>query len=113
MNILKKIHFFIFDSSFKIPILVIILYYFYDSINTIKVDLDLNMEIMKLNNSFYLFSSSRLSKYYNRTQNRVIFLDYYFTRYLEQPICDLIPSISNSSSKKYNISKKCFINNFR
>ena len=78
-----------------------------DSTNKIKVGLGLNMGIMKLNDSFSPLSSSRLSKYYSRTQNRIFFLDYENTlQEINETICDETTSITNSPSKKNIMSPK-------
>ena len=72
-----------------------------DSTNKVKVGLGLNMGIMKLNSNFSPLSSSRVSKYYCRTTNRIFFLDYENTlQEIDEQICDETTSILNSPSKK-------------
>jgi trehalose 6-phosphate synthase/phosphatase len=78
-----------------------------DSTNKVKVGLGLNMGIMKLNDSFSPLSSSRVSKYYCRTQNRIFFLDYENTlQEIDETICDETTSITNSPSKKNILSPR-------
>ncbi len=72
-----------------------------DSTNKIKVGLGLNMGIMKLNNTFNSLSSSKVSKYYTRSKNRLFFFDYENTlQELDESICDETTSVKNSPSKK-------------
>ena len=72
-----------------------------DSTNKVKVGLGLNMGIMKLNDSFSPLSSSKVSKYYSKSKNRIFFLDYENTlQEMDESICDETTSIKNSPSKK-------------
>jgi len=72
-----------------------------DSTNKVKVGLGLNMSIMKLNDSFSPLSSSKVSKYYSKSKNRIFFLDYENTlQEIDESICDETTSKTNSLTKK-------------
>ena len=72
-----------------------------DSTNKVKVGLGLNMGIMKLNDSFSPLSSSKVSKYYSKSKNRIFFLDYENTlQEIDESICDETTSKTNSLTKK-------------